>query len=257
MGNLIRMDLYRMNKSKSFRVCLILAFVFALGSTPLEYLLYQLGKMFSTGPSMVFPTQISFSDLMMNSSGLLTMLTALMSIVYFYYADMEAGYIKNIAGQMPKKGFTMLSRFLASVPHNFVFLLVSLIGRIIGTLFFRRIHFGGAVPEGILQLLLKVLLITSVCSILLLFTSAFRSKSFGMILAVLIGLGLTELFYDLAINPALNRFFSGDVNITPYMPDAVLHETKPDGIRALLVSAVTIAIFLPLSVRVFDRKDVK
>ena len=32
MGNLIRMDLYRMNKAKSFRVCLILAFVFALFS---------------------------------------------------------------------------------------------------------------------------------------------------------------------------------------------------------------------------------
>ena len=32
MGNLIRMDLYRMNKAKSFRVCLILTFAFALAS---------------------------------------------------------------------------------------------------------------------------------------------------------------------------------------------------------------------------------
>ena len=42
MGNLIRMDLYRMNKAKSFRVCLILTFAFALASTPLEKLLYDL-----------------------------------------------------------------------------------------------------------------------------------------------------------------------------------------------------------------------
>ena len=41
------------------------------------------------------------------------------------------------------------------------------------------------------------------------------------------------------------------------MPDAVLAEDKPGVLRAILVSAVTIAIFLPLSARVFDRKDVK
>ena len=35
MGNLIRMDLYRMNRGKSFRVCLILAFAVALLATPL------------------------------------------------------------------------------------------------------------------------------------------------------------------------------------------------------------------------------
>ena len=34
MGNLIRMDLYRMNRAKSFRVCLILSFVIALAATP-------------------------------------------------------------------------------------------------------------------------------------------------------------------------------------------------------------------------------
>ena len=37
----------------------------------------------------------------------------------------------------------------------------------------------------------------------------------------------------------------------------VLKEEAPDAIRALLVSAVTIGVFLPLSIRVFDKKDVK
>lgn len=256
MGNLVRMDLYRMNKAKSFRVCLILAFVFALTATPFEYLMVQVGKMFSTSGTITFPTEINLSTLINRCATPLTVLLALLSIVNFYYADMEAGYIKNIAGQMPKKGFTMVSRFIASVPHNAVFLLVSVIGSIIGTVIFQKIIFDGAILESIVTFLLKILLLTSVCSILLLVTAAFRNKSFGMILAVLIGLTLTSLLYTLVVNPGLNKIFT-KVDITPYMPDAVLAEEKPGVLRAILVSAVTIGIFLPLSARVFDRKDVK
>ena len=256
MGNLIRMDLYRMNKARSFRVCLALAFVFALCSTPFEYLMVQLGKMLAPSESVVFETETTLSALIRGCVPMLTVLLSLLSIVNFYYADMEGGYIKNIAGQMPKKGFTMVSRFIASVPHNLAFLLVTVIGNILGTVILRKISFGGNILESVGILLLKVLLLTAVCSILLLVTAAFRNKSFGMILAVLIGLSLTPLLYTLVINPGLNKIFT-DVDITPYMPDAVLGEEKPGLVRALAVSAVTIAVFLGLSVRVFDRKDVK
>ena len=258
MVNLVRMDLYRMNKARSFRVCLILAFILALSSTPFEYLMYQLGRMLSTSSDQIgtFPTTIEFSTLLSRSAAPLTVLLALLSIVNFYYADMEGGYIKNIAGQMPKKGFSMISRFIASVPHNLAFMLVTVIGSVIGSVIFQKITFDASILEGLGTFLLKLLLLTSICSILLLITGAFRNKSFGMILAVLIGLTLTSLLYTLVINPGLNKIFS-KVDITPYMPDAVLTEDKPGALRAILVSAVTIAIFLPLSARVFDRKDVK
>ena len=54
MGNLIRMDIYRMRKAKSFWACIITAFVFALGQTPMLKLLAVLGKML-TGDEIVFP----------------------------------------------------------------------------------------------------------------------------------------------------------------------------------------------------------
>ena len=38
MGKLIRMDLYRMLKSKTFLICLLLAFLLALGNAPFEKL---------------------------------------------------------------------------------------------------------------------------------------------------------------------------------------------------------------------------
>ena len=41
------------------------------------------------------------------------------------------------------------------------------------------------------------------------------------------------------------------------MPDQLLGETYPDTLNAILVSAAVTAIFLPLSIWIFDKKDVK
>ena len=118
MGNLIRMDLYRMNRAKSFRVCLILSFVTALAATPLEKLLYSLGNLLQAENVGAFPETADLCGMIASPASVITVMLSLLSIVCFFHADMEGGYIKNIAGQMPRKGFTILSRFIASVPHS-------------------------------------------------------------------------------------------------------------------------------------------
>ena len=255
MGNLIRMDLYRMNRAKSFRVCLILSFVIALAATPLEKLLYSLGNLLQAENVGAFPETADLCGMIASPASVITVMLSLLSIVCFFHADMEGGYIKNIAGQMPRKGFTILSRFIASVPHSLAFMLAGLAGSIIGTLPLQRIVVEGSVPESAGLFLLKLLLLTSVCSILLLVTASFRNKSLGMILAVLMGLGMMSLIY-MGIDAGLHELIK-DVSITPYMPDQLLKEARPALIRSILVSAVTIGIFLPVSIRVFDKKDVK
>ena len=47
-------------------------------------------------------------------------------------------------------------------------------------------------------------------------------------------------------------FYIGD-----YMPDQMLGENAPETLRSLVSAAVTTLIFLPLTIRVFDRRDVK
>jgi hypothetical protein len=135
-------------------------------------------------------------------------------------------------------------------------MLAALAGNLIGTLPFQRIVAESSVPESIGLFLLRLLLMVSICAILLLVTASFRNKSLGMILAVLLGLPLMTLIY-LGINTGLSQLFKDFKGIDPYMPDQVLREPKPETVRALLVAAVTIGIFLPLSVRVFDKKDIK
>ena len=202
-----------------------------------------------------FPGEQKLSVIIGNPFPLLGLMLVLLSLCAFYYADMENGYIKNIAGQMPMKGFTILSRFLAAAMHNLFFILAGIIGNVIGTLLVQRITADSAVADSFRILALKFILLQSICAILLLVVSTFRSKSLGMILAVLFGLGLTSLIY-LGINSGLQQIFRKDIDITRYMPDSVMGEDPLDTLKAILVSAVTTGIFLPLSIRIFDRKDV-
>ena len=117
MGNLLRMDLYRMRKAKSFWVCLILAFLFGLLSTPGVKLMTVVAGLVSNEKNL-FPATADLSGIIKAPFPILNAMLALLSVNSFFYADVENGYIKNIAGQMPKRGYTIFSKFLAVIPHN-------------------------------------------------------------------------------------------------------------------------------------------
>jgi hypothetical protein len=114
-----------------------------------------------------------------------------------------------------------------------------------------------SVPDSLRILCLRFLLLESLCAILLLFTGALQSKSLGTVFAVLFGMGLLSLLY-FGIDAGLARLFPKlDFSISDYMPDQLLSSSDPDTLTSLGVSAVVIALFLWLSVRIFNKKDVK
>ena len=257
MGNLIRMDLYRMRKARSFWVCLILTFVFGLASTPLEKLLYSLGSMLQTEGITPFPETANLSDFLASPLSGLGIMLSMLSICAFFYADAENGYIKNIAGQMPEKGYTILSKFITAAPHNLLFMIAGMAGNLLGTVLFRRIIADPAAADGIRVFFLKLLLLQSISAIFLFVVAALQIKSLGTVLAVLFGLGLLTLVY-LGIDAGLQQLFPKiGFKFGDYMPDQVLGEAKPDTVKALAVALVTGGIFLPLAIRIFDKRDVK
>ena len=255
MANLIRMDLYRMRKAKGFWVCLILAFVFALCITPMGKLLEVIAKLIS-GEVNVASQIKPLAEIIGNPFPLLNAMLAMLSACAFFYADVENGYIKNIAGQMPMKGFTILSKFAAAAVHNLAFAAAGIIGNLIGTAIVQRIVADSSVLDSIRILVLKLVLLQSLCAILLLVVSTFRSKSLGTILAVLFGLGLTSLIY-FGISEGLKPVFGQGIDISSFMPDSVMSETPLKTVKALTVAVVTSLVFLVPAVRIFDRKDVK
>ena len=256
MGNLIKMDFYRMRKARSFLICLILEFVLALSSAPMEKAMYLLAQMVSTDMQEVFPAEVKLSGILSDPFPVLGLMLAMISLCYFFYADVENGYIKNIAGQMPMKGFTILSKFIVAFVHNVIFVVAAIIGKVVGTVFVQRIVMDGDVPDSIRVLVLKLLLVQSICALLLFAAGTLRSKSLGMILAVIFGLGLTSLIY-MGINQGLKSLFNHAVDITKYMPDSLMDETPLGTMKALAVALVWGAVFLIPAIRIFDRKDVK
>ena len=256
MGNLIRMDFYRLRKSRTFLVCLGLVFVLAVASAPLTKGLFLLTKSLAPESTESFVEEVNFSVILSDPFPLFGLMLLMISLCYFFYADVENGYVKNIAGQVPKKGLTIISKFIAAIGHNVIYALVGILGNVIGSLIVQRIVMDNGVLDGLRVLVLRLLLLQSLTAMLLLAVSTFRSKAMGMVLAVLFGLGLTSLIY-LGINEALTRVFGKGVDITRIMPDSVMGEKPLGTLKALAVACGWGAAFLIPAVVVFDRKDVK
>ena len=178
------------------------------------------------------------------------------SACYFFYADLEHGYIKNIAGQMPKKGYSILSRYLALIPHNLIFIVTGIIGNLIGNLLIVRVVVDQDVMKMTGSLLVRFLLLQGLCAILLLVVSALHSKTFGMVLSVVFGGEMMKLIYT-SIDLAIRLGFKKTVEIEKIMPDQLMWEQAPELIPALPVAAATIIVFLVLAIRIFDRRDIK
>ena len=256
MGNLIRMDLFRLRKIKGFWICVILAFLLAFSMTPLSRLLVFVSGFFGETEGN-FPATADLSAILMDPYPLLNVMLAMLSASAFFYMDIENGYIKNIAGQMPQKGYTILSKFIAIIPHNILFAVVGIAGNLLGSLIFQKIIIDGDVTKGIVTVLLKILLLQSLCAILLLTGSTIGSKSLAVVISVVMGLGLTSLLY-LGADSLLGQFFKNKKwLISDYMPDVLLGSRSPKVLVSVLSAVITIVIFMLPAIKIFDKKDVK
>lgn len=259
MTNLIKMDLHRMFRARSFKVCLILAFSFGFIGMPLLKLFSFLLNIIPGAESSVsalMPDSTNLSSIIANPFPALNCMLLMFSACYFFYADLEHGYIKNIAGQMPKKGYSILSRYLALIPHNLIFIVTGIIGNLIGNLLIVRVVVDQDVMKMTGSLLVRFLLLQGLCAILLLVVSALHSKTFGMVLSVVFGGEMMKLIYT-SIDLAIRLGFKKTVEIEKIMPDQLMWEQAPELIPALPVAAATIIVFLVLAIRIFDRRDIK
>lgn len=258
MSNLIRMDLHRMFLARSFKVCLVLSFLSGFIIVPAAKVFMMLVRILpeSAGIPDLLPKSADLSSLLRDPFPLMNGMLLLFSACYFYHADLEHGYIKNIAGQMPKRGYAVLSRYIALIVHNLIFVLTGMAGNLIGTVLFIKITPDSEAVSALGYLGIRLLLLHGICAILLLFTTSLRSKNFGMVLAVIFGANMMRVLY-MGIDAGLGILLKRSVSIENYMPDYLMWQETPDPVIALPVAAVTIVIFVLLSVRIFDRRDVK
>lgn len=135
MGNLIKMDFYRMFRSKAFIISNIVIFGLNIIGKLIELVMFNLAKGLveeSEQAEMVYNYTENLSSIFINPLWLSMMIIViLISAVTFSYADIANGFIKNIAGQVNHKGHTVISKFLVLCVHNLVFLCVGVLGKVV------------------------------------------------------------------------------------------------------------------------------
>lgn len=261
MARLIKMDFIRLLHSKVFWISAGIIFVIQCAinfSTPLvaNWLMD-----FAKKGDQFKPIVVTFSSFLSGPLMQFFIIFMYLSAVSFLYADIANGYVKNIAGQISKKGYTAVSKMIVLVFHNFVFLLLGALGLMLGSMLSPSAHvvFDGNIPYAVGVFFIKLLLSLALCSILLIVTMGLRSKSFAIVLGVLFSVGILSTLY-MGINMLAQRLGLANFDITKFVPDQLFFaemNNANDLLIAFAAAVVFIAVFTTLTVNIFNKTDVK
>ena len=261
MGNLIKMDLRRMFMSKLFYCMMAVVAV-------LNIIFQIIPPIFIRFFAPSEPTHaMQLSDFFAQPFSLtFLMVLMIISVVSFTYADIAHGYIKNIAGQVPNKSHIIYSKFIVTGVHNCIFMLVSALSGLLGAVIisaigFSRMEMDGLMGQAMLTFLIKWMLSMAISAILLFFTMAVKNKTLATVVGVILGTGALGMVY-FGLNTAVNSIFHiDDFSVNSYVPDQLINSvnvgTNVAVINAVIVGIVCIVLFLALTVKVFNSRDVK
>lgn len=262
MGNLVRMDMRRLTRSKMFVVSLAVA---AALNFIIQFVIPLLSRVFSPGKAL---PNVRLSDLIVSPFSFPWLLILMLaSVVTFSYADIANGYIKNLAGQLPRKSDTIVSKYIVVGIHNCIFMLSCVATNILGVFIASKV-FGfsleadSQIAQSFVILLIKWLLFMGLCSILMFVTTGLKVKTLASVVGVLLGTGSLALVY-LGLDQAIKNVFNvNSFTIADYMPDTLAENINVTSsvstiLTAVIVAAVCIVLFMVLTVKVFNSRDVK
>lgn len=270
MLNLLKMDLFKLKKTKMFFIFLGIVFGVTI-------ILPILGKAFSmllmnivshSGDAQtvaqtealvdVYNTPYELSNIFRAPLGGLPILWlfVFVSSAVFMHLDLANGYVKNIAGQIPSHGYLAVSKIIVVNIHNIIMMVVGAVGSAIGQLISRGLTADSEVGAGIVEFLLKILLVSALSSFLLFFSTGLGNKTLAIVFAVVFGTGMMSLVY-MPLNFMLSKLLDNPtLDISLYMPDQMLIAANINVWAALIEGIVLTLVFLFLTIRFVNRRDV-
>ncbi|SDB09312.1 hypothetical protein SAMN02910317_00495 [Ruminococcaceae bacterium FB2012] len=282
MGNVIRMDLYRLRRALSFKIGLIIVFVMNLAEGPLTKIIYDVSKKIAESAENSeevlaelgeWNNSFHFGNIIAGQMGIICTAVFLLVIVKFCYADIQHGYIKNIAGQLPSRGHTIVSKFIAIQFAILVFYAATIIGNTAGQFIIGReikfdMFFAGydGYPDKVFSMgaaagefAIKWLLLSGLCALVLLLTTGIGSNIAGTIVAVLCGAGFTGLAYT-GISAGINKLFNiKEFALSEFMPDSLYRTdlfNEDCVLTALAIAAVFIVVIMYLTTTLYNKRDI-
>ena len=283
MLNMIRMELYRMFKTKSLYVIwLVLAagILFTTGLSADEMKTYtmeekqemyeyatgqQKSDTVNLGMDVTVPTKpgdtVSVFDLFYgNIKGKFLALFMVIFAVLYSTADMTSGFIKNIAGQVrDRRGLVFAKGVSLFVYTVLTMLIFTGIQTISNALFFDELVFG-PVKEflqyaGIQTLLHFALLIIVMCIAIVL-----RNNVISMMLSVCLCMNVLVIFYsfldNLIAKAHIKNFHVLKYTVTGNISFLETNVTAKMAVTALAVSIAFVIVMIEVCSTVFKKRDI-
>lgn len=283
MLNMIRMELYRMFKTKSLYVIwLVLAagILFTTGLSADEMKTYtmeekqemyeyatgqQKSDTVNLGMDVTVPTKpgdtVSVFDLFYgNIKGKFLALFMVIFAVLYSTADMTSGFIKNIAGQVrDRRGLVFAKGVSLFVYTVLTMLIFTGIQTISNALFFDELVFG-PVKEflqyaGIQTLLHFALLIIVMCIAIVL-----RNNVISMMLSVCLCMNVLVIFYsfldNLIAKAHIKNFHVLEYTVTGNISFLETNVTAKMAVTALAVSIAFVIVMIEVCSTVFKKMDI-
>ena len=290
MLNAIKMDLYKMFKSKStwiLLICLVAVSFATVGMMKLSLEQYKknpelikqveelnsddninVGIQAGTDNNIrehVDGLKYSINDLFAGvvNGSMIGLFIAIFSLIFFN-SELKTGYIKNIAGQFTKRRYLIFSKLVVSFVFVLFAFILSLLSLIIGSkLFLGYIAIGGT--SALLKVVLTQFILAIAVSALILFiVEWFRNTAGSIVTSMCFVVGFGNL-----IVMFLNKFLTGndiikdkDFNLANYILTGNISRIGPassskDLITAAIVAGVFILLSVIGSVLALEKRDIK
>ena len=281
MLNIIKMDLYRMLKTKSMYVIWIVLVAILLITTSLcktDYeLLTEKDAMkqeqvteptvdnINVGMMVMLPTEpgekVTVYDIFFaNSQGKLYALLLVIFAVLFSTADISSGYIKNIGGQVGNRGSLIFSRSIALS----VFTVLTMTGAFLFQAAANGIVFGelewGNTKAILSYFVTELALHYALVLICMAIAIILKNNVISMVIAVCLSMNVMTIVYG-GINSAIQKIGIQNFQIYKYTITGKLSllPMNPSGnecLAAFGVAIVFIVMMISVSSVVFQKRDI-
>lgn len=279
MLNILKMDLFRMFKTKSLWIIWMIMSLLIVATTYLGYTemkdeqvqaeSYEASaegeEVTNLGMSVTIPTapgaEVTVFDLVFaNLRGKFIALFIVIFAVLFSTADITSGYIKNIGGQVRTRSHLILSKalvlFLYTVLTLGVFVLVQAVSN---QIFFGYVRWGDT-AQFFQYMGSEVLLHYALALICMTIAVAVRNNVFSMIVSVLLCMNVMTILYSF-VDKAAAKMGAGNFQLLNYtvtgkMSLLPMEITGQESLGAVCVAAAfTIAMIVFGSI-VFEKRDI-
>lgn len=280
MLNVIKMDFYRMFKTKSLYVIwIIFAFVTILttymakvefSDTAVQQENVQemeeiTPENMNLGMSVTLPTKASekvtvYDIVYGNFQGKAVALFIVIFAVLFSMADMNSGYIKNIGGQVARRNqlvwAKVVSLFLYTVLTIGLYVVIQMISN---RIFFGYIKFGN-VEMFFKYLAVQVVLHFALLLICMTIAMLIRNNVVSMTIAICLCMNVLMILYS-GIDKLLKHIVSKDFHILNYTVTGKIsllpmNFTNKEGLAAFAVGCIFIVVMSMISSAMFEKRDI-